>query len=72
MPAPKVVTLSENAGSMTFSDGQAFIERTRRQLDRFDNLPHGEGQAITSEDADEIRRLCDELEADINTSLSNG
>jgi hypothetical protein len=70
MPAPKVVTLSENVSTMTFAEGIAFIERTRRQLDRFDDLPHVERQSISSGDAEEIRLLCDELEADINVSLS--
>jgi hypothetical protein len=71
MPTSKVLTLSENVGTMTFAEGQTFIERTRRQLDRFNDLPHGAGQAIASEDAAEIRRLCDELESDINASLSD-
>jgi pentose-5-phosphate-3-epimerase len=71
MPASNVLILSENVGTMTFAEGQAFIERTRRQLDRFDDLPRAEGQAIASEDAERIRRLCDELEADIKASLSD-
>jgi hypothetical protein len=71
MPTSKVVTLSENIGTMTFAEGQAFIERTRRQLDRFNELPHVKGQTIASEDAAEIRGMCDELEADIDASLSD-
>jgi hypothetical protein len=51
---------------MTFTEGLAFIERTRRQLDRFDAaMPHREGTGIAPEEAADIRRLCDELEADI-------
>jgi hypothetical protein len=34
-----VLKLDEAAASMTFADGLAFIERTRRQLDRFGELP---------------------------------
>ena len=67
-----VQMLAENTATMTFAQGRAFIERTRRQLERFDALPHAPGEAIADEDAAEIRRLCDELEADINRSLSNG
>jgi hypothetical protein len=70
MPSPKVQMLAENTGTMTFAEGRAFIERTRRQLDRFDDLPHPPGQTIVPEDAAEIRKMCDELEADINRSLS--
>jgi hypothetical protein len=46
---------SENVGSMTFEEGMAFLERTRRQLDRFDSLPRPNRQTITPEDASEIR-----------------
>jgi len=62
--------LAEHTGTMTFAEGHAFIERTRRQLDRFGELPHAPDQTIAPEDAAEIRRMCDELEADINRSLS--
>jgi len=66
-----LLAFSENLGSMTFEDGIAFLERTRRQLDRFDALPRANGQTITPEDAAEIRALCDELESDIQASLSS-
>ncbi len=71
MPASSVVTFSETTCTMTFAQGLMFIERTRRQLDRFDALPLAPGEALAPEDAAEIRRQCDELEADINRSLSN-
>jgi hypothetical protein len=70
MPVSKVIALSEETSTMTFADGLAFIARTRRQLDRFDDLPHAPGETIAPEDAAAIRRQCDELEADINRSLS--
>lgn len=72
MSASSVFSFSENVGTMTFEEGLAFIERTRRQMDRFDvALPHSEGKTIDAEDATELRRLCDELEADIRKSLSD-
>ena len=72
MSASNVLGFSETTGTMTFAEGLAFIERTRRQLDRFDALPHAPDEAIAPEDAAAIRRQCDELEADISRSLSNG
>jgi len=71
MTRSTVLGFSENTATMTFAEGLAFIERTRRQLDRFDALPHAPGEVIAPEDAAAIRRQCDELEADINRSLSN-
>jgi hypothetical protein len=70
MSESTVLRLAEPTRTMTFAEGRAFIERTRRQLDRFDALPHAEGAHIATEDAAAIRRMCDELEADINRSLS--
>jgi len=66
----KVLTLGEPTRTMTFAQGLAFVERTRRQLDRFDALPHAPDKAIDPQEAVAIRQLCDELEADIDTSLS--
>jgi hypothetical protein len=72
MRAGHVITMSENFASMTFDEGLAFIGRTRRQLDRFDDaLPHAEGESIDPAEAIAIRLLCDELETDINRSLSH-
>jgi hypothetical protein len=70
MAASNVIAFSENTRSMTFAEGRAFIERTRRQLERFDDLPRAPGQAIPLEDEAAIREMCDKLEADINRSLS--
>ena len=73
MPASNVIALSENFTGMTFAEGLSFIERTRRQLGRLDDaLPHEEGKSIDPGEAEAIRRLCDELEADIRKSLSCG
>jgi len=66
-----VLRLDEAAASMTFGEGLAFIERTRRQLDRFGELPDAAGRAIAPGEEADIRRLCDELEADIKAKLSN-
>jgi hypothetical protein len=65
----KVLRFGEPTGTATFADGLAFIERTRRQLDRFHALPHAPGEAISPEDETVIRRQCDDLEADINAYL---
>jgi hypothetical protein len=71
MPASKVLSFSEKTSTMTYAQGLAFIERTRRQLDRFDALPHATGKTIPSEDEAAIRQICDEVEAYIHRSLSN-
>jgi hypothetical protein len=71
MVADKVQMMGENFATMTFAECRAFIERTRRQLDRFESLPNPSGHRIAPEDAARIRRKCDELEADINRSMSN-
>jgi hypothetical protein len=70
MSRSTVLGFSETTATMTFAEGLAFIERTRRQLDRFDALPHPPTKTISPEDAAAIRRQCDELEADINGSLA--
>jgi hypothetical protein len=70
MPNDKVVSLAEPTLTMTFAEGLAFIERTRRQLDRFDELPHTPDWTIRLEDAAKIRGMCDDLEGDIRKSLS--
>ena len=70
MQTAKILTLAEPNGTMTFAEGLAFIERTRRQLDRFDDaLPHAPDQTLALDDAAEIRRMCDELGSDIEKYL---
>jgi len=70
MPESNVLTLAEPTRTMTFAECRAFIDRTRRQLDRFDALPHTQGETIAPGDAEAIRQMCAELEASINRSLS--
>jgi hypothetical protein len=70
MSRSTVLGFSETTATMTFAEGIAFLERTRRQLDRFDALPHAPSEAISPEDAKVIRQQCEELEADIRRSLA--
>jgi hypothetical protein len=70
MSPSTVLGFPETTARMTFAEGLAFIERTRRQLDRFDALPHAAGETIAPEEELAIRQQCDELEADINRSLT--
>lgn len=66
MSASNLLAFSENVPTMSCDEGLAFVERTRRQLDRFGvALPGMTGRAITPEYEQRIRILCDELEADI-------
>jgi hypothetical protein len=66
-----VLRFAEPTGTMTFAEGLSFIERTRRQLDRFSMaLPHGEAKRIAPLDEATLRCLCDELETDIRASLT--
>jgi hypothetical protein len=70
MAASHVIGFSEPTGNMTIADGLAFIERTRRQLDRFDAaLPHDEGKTFDPEEAAAIRQICDKVEADLHKLL---
>jgi hypothetical protein len=70
MSRSTVLGFAKNTATMTFAEGLGFIERTRRQLNRFHALPHRPGETISSEDAAAIRQQCDKLEADINRSLT--
>ncbi len=58
--------------SMTVDDLQAYIARSRRQLERFEHLPGGAQNPIDPEEAAIIRRLCDELEASLDAMQKAG
>ena len=70
MALPNVEMLAEGTGGMTFAQGLAFIERMRRQLDRYDRLPDASNTPMPPEKAAKLRRMCDELEANIMSDLS--
>jgi hypothetical protein len=70
MPVSKVLKFSENIPTMTYEEGLAFIERTRRQLDRFDDaVPHQAGKSIAPEAAAAIRQQLDALESKFQRDL---
>ena len=70
MPAAKVILFGEPTGKLSYAEGLTFIERTRRQLDRFKvAMPRVEGQHITPEDDARIRLQLDALERDIHRDL---
>ncbi len=70
MPAANVIAFSENVPTMTCEEGLVFIERTRRQLDRFEvAFPLANGQRLPTEDEAKIRQILDELEADIRAKV---
>jgi hypothetical protein len=72
MPTSQVIDFGENTHTMTYAEGLAFIERTRRLLDRFDTaLPHPQGKSIAPEDAAAIRRQLDALEIDFRKDLGS-
>jgi hypothetical protein len=54
----------------TQGDLLEYIARTRRQLDRFEQLPSAHKQRIEPAAAARIRAMCDELEADIFEGLA--
>ena len=54
--------LQRSLEPMSKEEAIAFIERTRRQLDRFASLPGGAENPIDPQEANAIRQLCDELE----------
>jgi hypothetical protein len=72
MSVAKVIQFGEAPGTMTYAEGLAFIERTRRQLDRFDDaMPRPPGETIAPEDAQRIRTMLGELEADLRKDLGH-
>ena len=71
MSEAKALFFGEPTRTMTYQEGLAFIERTRRQLDRFEvALPDGEIRKLAPEAEASIRRQLDELEADFRRDLT--
>jgi len=66
----EIIELRRPAGYASQGDLLRYIERTRRQLDRFEQLPDGHAKRIDPDAAARIRCMCDELETDILTGLS--
>lgn len=64
MTASHVLRFSENFDTMTFSECFAFIERSRRQLDRLASLPNSPTNPDLNEIAS-IRQGLDDLERGI-------
>jgi hypothetical protein len=61
MSASTVLRFSENFDSMTAPECLSFIERSRRQIDRFENLPKVQGE-VDREEFASIREALDALE----------
>jgi hypothetical protein len=71
MPISNVIGFSENAPMLTTEQGLAFVERMRRQLDRYGfAFPGQEGRQMPPEYEARIRRICDDLEADIRKRIA--
>jgi len=72
MPAAKVIAFTENNPLKTNEDGLGFIRDMRRKLDRFSvALPGVIGKRFPTEEEQEIRRLCDEVEANIRARMAS-
>ena len=65
----EIFQLRPPTGHASQGDLLRYIDRTRRQLDRFEKLPDGHANRKDSDTAANIRRMCDELEADIIRGL---
>jgi hypothetical protein len=68
MTDPAILAFGEPTDAATAEDGLAFVERTRRQLDRYERMS---GVPYPAEHAECIRRMCDTLEADIRRSIAD-
>jgi hypothetical protein len=70
MSSSNVIRFGEVPATMTYAEGLAFVERSRRQLARFEvAIPRPGGETIAPEDAATIHRLLDELEAGFRKDL---
>lgn len=65
-----VLRFSEDFDTMTIPECLAFIERSRRQIDRLENLPQQSGELDRQELAS-IRQGLDELEARVRSYPAN-
>jgi hypothetical protein len=68
MSASNVFRFSENFDTMSYPECLAFIERSRRQIDRLEHLPQESGQ-VDREELASIRQGLDELERRIRSQL---
>jgi hypothetical protein len=57
MSATNVLRFSENFDTMTYPECRAFIERSRRQIERLERLPQTPGEV----DRDELASIRQEL-----------
>jgi hypothetical protein len=70
MTTSHVIDFAQTGRLMTYEEGLAFIERMRRQLDRFEvAVPGANGRRMNPETEAKIRCLCDELEAEFRSDL---
>ena len=70
MSISKVIEFAQTDRPMTYQEGLAFIERMRRQLDRFEvTVPGANGRRMDPKTEAEIRRICDELESEFHNDL---
>jgi len=70
MSASNVIDFAQTNRPMTYEEGFAFIERMRRQLDRFEvSMPGANGRRMHPETEARIRRICDELETEFRSDL---
>lgn len=70
MSTSHVIDFAQTDHPMTYEEGLAFIERMRRQLDRFEvAVPGANGRRMNPETEEKIRRLCDGLEAEFRSDL---
>ncbi len=71
MATAQIIGLIENAGcSMTFEEGLAFIERSRRQMQRLSELPALHGTPADPDREARIFDRLDKLELSIRASMS--
>jgi hypothetical protein len=64
MSATNVLRFSENFDTMTYPECRAFIERSRRQIDRLEQLPQTPGE-VDREELTSIRQELADLEKQI-------